>query len=227
MSNDERWVPPPVSDDPDEDDLTTPWASPLDAKVPDLPPPDRSAPSAAVPPAAAPAAAQPAGTKPAGTKKKLWIAGCGGCLFLLLSICCCSGYVLYLEEGVSYEDPGEELERYPIGQGQPIDVHHTWEGTGYADLRAYVDVGDAPPGTLVEGRFKCSEYGEPQPERVSVAPSVGGDVPEGWAQMPGTYLYVRDGDTVRCTGELRTQPPGASLELVLTERQRPSDVLAF
>ena len=41
MSDDPRWAPPPVPEDDEDNDLTTPWASPLDAQVPDLPAPSR------------------------------------------------------------------------------------------------------------------------------------------------------------------------------------------
>ena len=258
MSDDPRWAPPPVPEDDEDNDLTTPWASPLDAQVPDLPAPSRApagvgpapgspagisaqaAPSQAAPSQAAPSQATPSQAAPSQAtpspaappegksngRRNLLIGGCGGCLFILLSICCCSGYLLYLEEGVSYGDPGEELQRFPIVAGQPIAASVAWEGTGYASLRAYIDLGeDAAPGTRLEGTFDCREYATVEPRPVSESYFEGGDAPDGWVPMPSIFLYVRDGQTARCAGTLRSDPPTA-MELVITERQRPSDWLS-
>ena len=192
--------------------------------------PSQAAPSQAAPSQAAPSQATPSPAAPlegkSNGRRNLLIGGCGGCLFILLSICCCSGYLLYLEEGVSYGAPGEELQRFPIVAGQPIAASVAWEGTGYASLRAYIDLGeDAAPGTRLEGTFGCREYGTVEPSPVSVSYFGGGDAPEGWVPMPSIFLYVRDGQTARCAGTLRSDPPTA-MELVITERQRPSDWLS-
>ena len=178
----------------------------------------------------APQSHQPA--QPAPPKKKsrkgLIIGGCTGC-FLILACCCgTGGYLAYLEEGVSYSAPGEEWKSYPITPGQPIAIQETWSGTGYADIRVYVDVGEgAPPGTTVEGIFDCSEYGDPTPQSVYLTNDrfSGSDVPEGWIHMSDIWLYVRDGGSFTCAGSLTIAPPAPNARLVLTERQRPSDWL--
>lgn len=170
---------------------------------------------------------QPA--QPKKSKKGLIIGGCTGC-FLILACCCGSGgYLFYLEEGVSYSSPGEEWKSYPLTSGQPISIQETWSGTGYADIRVYVDVGEsAPPGTTVEGTFDCSEYAAPNPQAVYLMDDgFGGDeVPDGWRHVSDVWLYVRDGGSFSCAGTLTVDPPAPNARLVLTERQRPSDWLS-
>lgn len=159
--------------------------------------------------------------------KKVVLAGCGGCLVVLLSLCCIGGYIGYLEEGVSYSAPGDELMRIPIVSGQPISLSYTWDGTGYAFTRYYVDVGaSATYSTMVTGSFGCEDYGTLTPTPISA--TYYGDPDD---DHPGYIMvdddYHRGSPTpVACQGVLDISPPVTSAFLVVTARQRPSDWLA-
>jgi len=191
-----------------------------------------SAPGAAAPGSApgAPPPSQPAVMAPLAEKKSNKgpiIGGCLGCLSIVLSCCCFSGYLFYLEEGVSYSDPGEEYQSYPLVSGQPIEVTPTWEGTGYAKVRAFVDLGeDAPTSTHVSGRFGCEEYGHLDLEPVDETNYQYGDTPRGWVRLPPHYMYKRDGERFTCRGVLHIEPAVSGARLVFAERQRPSDWLS-
>ncbi|HJL16946.1 MAG TPA: hypothetical protein RMH99_14875 [Sandaracinaceae bacterium LLY-WYZ-13_1] len=245
MSDQGPWDPPPPGgpnappggdpspDEPQrdsEEDLTVPWTSPLrpeQLEAAGVTPP-RSEQAGAPSPfeGAPPAAAQPP-EEEGKSKKGLIIGGCASCLGVVLMLCCCSGYLLYLEEGVSYSDPGEEYRSFPLVSGQPISVTPTWEGSGYARIRAYVDLGeDAPETTRVTGRFGCEDYGQLDLDPVDETNLQYGDTPDGWVQLPTAYLYVRDGRRITCQGQLEITPPVSGARLVFTERQRPSDWLS-
>lgn len=206
-----------------------PGASAPGASAPGAPPvaapPGTPAPAAA-PPAGAPSPFPAQGAPQAAPKKSnkgLIAAGCGGCLFILLSICCCTGYVFYLEEGISYDEPGDELERHAVVSGQQVTFSTTWEGTGYASLRMFVAIDEsADDTTQITGTFGCSQYGTLRSEQVSGSPAIYPELPDGWIPVPDQYIYVRDGETTQCTGTL-SSTPAVPLEVVVTEHQRPSD----
>ena len=167
---------------------------------------------------------------PAAPKKKsytgLILAGCGGCLVIVLSLCCVSGFIFYLEEGVSSSSPGDEFASYPIGpSGGPVTIESTWEGTGYAHVKVYLDLGEgAPDETRVSGRFGCDEYGRTDYRTLSESDLRLGDQPEGWILLSEPYgLYQRDGERISCDGQLTIAPAASGARIVLTERQRPSD----
>lgn len=174
-----------------------------------------------------PAQGQP--SPPKKSRKGLILGGCGGCLGLFSLLCVCSGWLFYLEEGVSFDDPGEELTSVPIASAQPIALDVTWNGTGYVSMRTYVDLGaGAPEGVNVTGTFGCDEYGSLRMEEVDERYVRYSDaLPEGWVRIPPHFLYHRASPApVRCAGSI-TLPPGVtSARLVVTERQRPSDWLS-
>lgn len=157
---------------------------------------------------------------------KGWIlGGCGGCLTIFFMLCVCSGWLLYLEEGVPYSDPGDELTSVPIAASGPVSVETMWDGTGYADLRVYVDLGEsAPRGTVVSGRFGCDEHGSMEMRDFHES-HYGG--PEGWVQIPPPYMYRRASSApIRCAGTITLPPEVPSARLVVTAKQRPSDWLS-
>lgn len=163
------------------------------------------------------------------SKKGLVLAGCGGCLAVVLLMCVCGGWILYLEEGVDYDDPGEELTSVPITSGQPIALTATWNGTGYADVRAYVDLGaGAPIGAQVSGVFGCEEYGDLRMQDVrETYYGEGSSRPEGWVHIPPRYMYRRASPRpFQCAGRIELPPGVSGARLVLTTRQRPSDWLS-
>jgi hypothetical protein len=160
------------------------------------------------------------------SKKGCILAGCGGCLFIVLCTCICSGYLMYLEEGVSYSHPGDEVTSQPYVPGTPTALEVTFDGTGYAHHRVYLDVGAAAPSGLnVTGDFGCSDYGQvrPRPVRESYYGNYG-DTPSGWIKIENEY--VRSPGTLRCAGTLMTDQPVVGARLVVTRRQRPSDWLS-
>jgi hypothetical protein len=169
------------------------------------------------------------GAPPGQEKKKsnlkgCLIAGCGGCLLLMLVSCCIGGYLFYLEEGVPYDAPGEEVYRMPFTPGQPISFTYTWEGTGYAFTRYYVEApGATPYTTTVSGSFGCEEYGAFVEDPVSATyygPPDGDH--EGWIYLTDDYRTASPAP-VPCRGTLNVVPPVPSATLVVTVRQRPSD----
>lgn len=159
--------------------------------------------------------------------KGLFIGGCVGCLGLTMIVCVCSGWIGYLEEGVSYDDPGDELTSVPIVSGQPISIDATWNGTGYADIRLYTDLGAAPVGSNVSGTFGCQEYGSMRTEQVNEFYYSSSAVPEGWVRIPPLYMYRRASPSpFHCEGVLQLPPESPTGRLVVTTRQRPSDWLS-
>jgi hypothetical protein len=179
----------------------------------------------------------PQGQMPPGVgvapKKKSYTgiiaAGCGGCLLIVLSLCCVSGIIFYFEEGVSSASPGSELASYPIAaSGGRVNVESVWEGTGYAHVKVYLDLGEAAPDTTrVTGRFGCNEYGRTDYRELAESNVQFDDVPDGWILLSESYgLYQRDGERISCDGDLTIEPAAPGARIVLTERQRPSDWLS-
>jgi hypothetical protein len=180
------------------------------------------------------AANVPPAPPPKKSRKGIIIGCCGGCLVFMLVCCGLGGYVFYLEEGVSYNDPGDEIASVPLTSGN-VAMEAAWNGTGYADLRVFVDLGEgAQSGARVTGTFGCTRdwagvTGEMEVEPVDETyfPPYDGHPPEGWVAIPPRYNYRRASPTpVRCAGQL-TLPPGTSnARLVMTARQRPSDYMS-
>lgn len=180
------------------------------------------------PPPPAPQAPPPA--LPA--KKSRWGmyvgGGCAGCLSILCVLCGIGGYLFYLEEGTSYDDPGEEILSQPIVSGVPFTTNVTWDGTGYGDIRAYVDVGtNVSPGERISGSFGCENYAgggtEERPIEISYYGSYGDTPPAGWISLQN-YTYRRGSpDPFPCGGTLNLPASATSPRLIITVKQRPSD----
>ena len=146
---------------------------------------------------------------------------------MLLAICGFGGYLAYLEEGVSYSDPGDEVLSVPFVPGQPVEFSYEWDGTGYATHRVYVDVGAAAAaGLRVTGDFGCMEYGSLDPRMINEEyyGSYGGENP-GWIRIFDGYTHTRS-SPIACRGTLLVSPPMPGTRLVVTRRQRPSDWLS-
>jgi hypothetical protein len=177
----------------------------------------------------------PAAPPPAAPEKKstwYYYVG-GGCGLLLLStLCCCGvgGYLAYLEDGPNYSAPGEELTSIPVQSGVPFTVTATWDGTGTATVRAYLDLGsNVQSGQQITGNFACeSEYSStlyPSPVYATYYLPYGDEPPPGWVEI-SMYNHRRASPTpFRCEGTLEFPPaPGARLVLTVRE-QRPSEWL--
>jgi hypothetical protein len=181
----------------------------------------------------APAAGQPPAAPPKKKSKTgCIVAGCGGCLVVALLVCGTGGYLFYLEEGVSYSDPGDVVTEAPYVPGQPFSIPLEWTGTGYAFHRVYIDLGPgAPMESRVTGTILCGRASE-----VALGVSWGyttGTVDEtyyypidtdhaGWVLLVDEY--VRSGpEPMNCGGQLEVSPPVPTARIVITRRQRPSD----
>jgi len=169
---------------------------------------------------------------PKKSKKGLIIGCCGGCALVLVALCGFGGYLGYLEEGVSYSDPGEEVTSIPVTPGVPFQLSYTFDGTGYATHRLYLEV--TYQGELaIEGEAGCEQYGQMRMEPIGQY----GYIDETRYQMnaDGSQTkWMRLSDQydssssmpVSCQGTIR--PTGGqilSARAVITRRQRPSDWL--
>lgn len=205
-----------------------PPGQPFGGQPPPGSPPQPGPPAGGGPPQPAqPGQAQPGQAQPKKSKKGCILAGCGGCLVVMLGICGFGGYLAYLEEGVSYSHPGEEITSVPLVPGQPADLVFTWDGTGYATHRVYVDLGPgAQVGTMVTGEFGCMDYGSMSSRPVDAEYYLPfGDEPEGWVRVYDGYDRSSP-SAVPCHGTLNISQPVVGARLVLTRRQRPSDWLS-
>jgi hypothetical protein len=184
---------------------------------------------------------QPAPAAPPPKKSKAKgciLAGCGGCLLVLLVMCGIGGYGLYLEEGYSYSDIGEEVQSIPIMAGVPFTMTHTWDGMGYAHHDFWLEVtGAADMGRFeITGQMGCDKYGEPYMREV-VAGLDDYRVQRRVDNPDGTFTawiavfdeYDRSSSLpITCSGMLNPSAGTMSTgRLVLTRKQRPSDMFSF
>ncbi len=186
----------------------------------------------------------PAPVGPVAPKKKskatgCIIAGCGGCLLVALGLCVLGGYALYLEEGYAYGEPGEEVQSIPIAAGTPFSMIYTWDGMGYAHHDFWLEVtGVADPSGefALSGQMGCDRFGEPFMRDVQASLS-DYRVARHTQNPDGTFsawIAVHDeydrstGTPTTCVGTL-TPVFGqmTTARLVLTRKQRPSDMMAF
>jgi hypothetical protein len=180
----------------------------------------------------------PAGAAAAPPKKKsrVWgclAMGCGALLLAMLGLCGIGGYLAYLEEGVEFGEPGEEIVSAPFMPGGPAAISYTWDGTGYAHHHLWLEI----TGRTAGGRFRIQGTSTCEYPR-----DLSAGLDEPWSarrveQRPdGTFTawfnandaYDHSSPSPRsCSGQF-TAAEGeiTSGRIVITRIQRPSDWLA-
>lgn len=167
------------------------------------------------------------------------IMGCGcGCLLFIILLLGVGGYLVYLEEGQDYMDPGEEVERFEITPGQPFEISFTWDGTNYASNRIYLDMeGKKANGKFLgQGKIGCSRGGDPYMVDVNLELSEymminykdkGPDEFSAWLYTHEEYATASS-TPFKCVGTITaTTGEITKANLVITRKQRPSDYFAF
>lgn len=148
-----------------------------------------------------------------------------------------SGCMVYYEEemrGIHVPEP--EVVSVPVAPRTPFTITYRWDGLNYAFniLWLIVDEGQTDGGVFeVTGTVQCSDG---TPRKIATGLS-GADVHER-ENLPGggfrAWIYVEDeyrkasGTPITCTGVLTpTRGSWTSARIAVTQRQRPSDFVAF
>lgn len=147
-----------------------------------------------------------------------------------------SGCFLYEEEGRGIHVPEPEVVMVPAFPDTPFSITYRWSGVGYAfnNLWLVVDEGVTSGGAFeIRGTVQCSS-GTPRTIKTGLA---GGGVHEREDRAGGgfsAWIYLEDeyrrssSEPVTCTGVLHPERGSwTSARIVVTQRQRPSDFLAF
>lgn len=166
------------------------------------------------------------------------LVGCG-CLSVIGLAVVLGGVALYLEEGVNLSEPGDEVKTVTIQPNVPFSFTYKWDGTNYAssDVWAVVDGTKEGSNFRLKGKMGCARFDEPELRDVTVALS-GSSYRVANRKDRGTDFtawlrvhddYARASSTpFKCAGMLTAdQGTIKKVRLVVTQRQRPSDWIAF
>lgn len=153
--------------------------------------------------------------------------------FLLSSTGC---MIYYEEEMRGIHVPEPEVVSVPVAPHTPFTITYRWDGLNYAFniLWLIVDDGQTDGGVFeVKGTVRCSD-GTPRTIETGLS---GVDVHERENRAGGRFsawIYVEDeyrrasSTPITCTGVLApTRGAWRSARIAVTQRQRPSDFVAF
>jgi hypothetical protein len=164
----------------------------------------------------------------------LLLLGCGALIGLQLFTSGCMLY--YEEEGRGIHVPEPEVASVRALPDKPFAITYRWDGIGYAfnNVWLVVDEGATRGGTFeIRGTVQCSS-GTPRTITTGLS---GPDVHEREDRAGGgfsAWIYLEDeyrrssSTPITCSGVLHPQSGlWTSARIVVTQRQRPSDFLAF
>ncbi|MEO1271748.1 MAG: hypothetical protein AAFX99_26955, partial [Myxococcota bacterium] len=182
---------------------------------------------------------------PPAAKKKGWglehvaMVGCLGMIVVMISCCGCAGYLLYLEEGIPYGEPtSDEVATAKVKEGKPFKLDFEWDGVNYASHDVWLVVeGKKSDGEFqIQGSMGCTRWGDIRPREFTKSLSDYG-VARVKNKSKGKFSawiriydeYSRSSSTPwSCAGTFKaTQGKVSKAKLVVTQRQRPSDFMAF
>lgn len=164
----------------------------------------------------------------------------GGCLTLLLGMCCCgalTGWIGWAEEGHVWGQPGDEIQSKVIQPGEPFTDTFTWDGLNYAFHEVWVEVqGVDQQGFELQGEFACERGSRPKGKPLDKGGHVfiearrqqgeGGQFTV-WYRLWEDYSRA-SATPYECWGSLDADPGKINkARLVITRHQRPSDMVAF
>lgn len=172
---------------------------------------------------------------------KRWVLGCGGAALGALLLCClCTGWLVRMESR-DPDEPGEEVTRTRLEEGEPAEISFTWEGRGKAfnDVWLEVEGEESEAGDFVlEGTGGCSGAQVEGGGQTSIRLKLNRDQehfqrfePLGdgrfrvWIRMQELYLTASP-EGVRCVFTLEASAARLhAASLVVTQLQRPTDFL--
>lgn len=218
------------------------------------PPPAGSATGGAFGAAAAPAAGPPAGGafgapaqagapgafSPPAKKKGIAgkLVGCG-CLSIIGLVVLGGGLIFYLEEGVEFDEPGDEVKIVNVQPNIPFTFTYKWDGTNYAstDVWAVVDGTKDGRDFRLKGQIACARHSKPRLKDINI--SLDGSPYQvarredhgksftAWFRVHDDYARASS-KPFKCGGMI-TADKGTvdKVKIVVTQTQRPSDWIAF
>ncbi len=160
-----------------------------------------------------------------------------GCLILFLFVVSFGGFLFYQEEGRGLHVPDTEVTSVPVEPGKPFVIQFQWNGTGWVFNNIWLVVDD---GTKSGGRFQvggtieCTDSNGKDDVKAELpgrnaynVESKEGNAFSGWLYLKDEYEHSSS-RTIECKGTLEpTVGAWTKARVVVTQRQRPSDWIAF
>ncbi len=172
-----------------------------------------------------------------GKGGKIFKVGCAALTLMMVALCGFGGYLAWLEEGRSWNEPGDEVAATAVKPGKPFKFEFVWDGTNYAfnELWLVVDGKEVDGKFLAAGKIGCARSGDP--EERDFAKSLT-DYEAARLERDGERfsVWLKIGDEYdraspqpfTCRGVVEAKEGKIKkARIIVTRRQRPSDFLAF
>ena len=173
----------------------------------------------------------------ATARARHWVGLLVGGVFLSGILFFGSGCMLYYEEeGRGIHVPEPETASIPVWPDTPFAITYRWDGLNYAFNNVWLVVDEGVTGTgafEIRGKVQCSD-GTPREIKTGL---LDGDVHEREDRPGGRFsawIYLEDeyrrssSTPITCSGVLHPiSGTWTAARIVVTQRQRPSDLLAF